>query len=69
MATPDAKRQKLEMNGVNGSNSRGHGYGFDVALDYDESSVSFNLPHPTILPRFNPLISDKLIDKCEAACC
>ena len=36
MAAPSAKR--LKMAATNGSN--GHGYGFDVGVDYNESSVS-----------------------------
>ena len=45
MSTPEAKRQKMDTNGV--SNGNRHGYGFDVGVNYEESSVStfynFNL--------------------------
>ena len=49
MSTPEAKRQKMDMNGCNGN--KGHGYGFDVGVNYEESSVStfsFSFQFPPI---------------------
>ena len=50
MSTPEAKRQKMDMNGFNGNR---HGYGFDVGVNYEESSVStFSYFDPIDCPIF-----------------